>query len=105
MVDVGWNDHPSNCHFVADKFGRDLFALGHEDHFFGEQSLARKVHLRHVAVAAARGLFAALGDPLSARLQNARTIAVAAVVVTHKLRYPLDQWAIIPPGEEAHGFW
>ena len=80
MVDVGRNDHASGGNFVADELGRNLFALGDEDHLFGEQALARKVHLRHVGVAAARGLFAALGDPLGAGFQDTRTIAVAAIV-------------------------
>src|SRR5664279_1394475 len=95
MVDVGRDDHASGSHFVADEFGRNFFALGHEDHLFGEQALARKVHLRHVGVAAARGLFAAPGDPFGAGLQNARATAVAAVVVTHKVGEPLRTYRLL----------
>ena len=98
VVDVGRDDHASGGHFVADELGRNLLALGDEDHLFGEQAFARKVHLRHVGVASARGLFAALGDPLGARLQDTRTIAVAAIVVAHKFGItPPDLMVIIAP--------
>ncbi len=51
--------------FVADQFGRNLFALGDKAHFFGNDAFARKVHLRHVAVAVGAGLLRfALFNPL-----------------------------------------
>ena len=53
MVDVGRDDHAADSNFVANQLGRYLLALGDEEHLFGEQALARKVHLRHVAVAGA----------------------------------------------------
>ena len=83
MVDVGRNDHVADGDLVADQLGRDLLALGDEEHLFGEQALARKVHLRHVGVAGARGFFAALRDPLGARIGRGR--AVAAIGSTHNL--------------------
>ena len=72
MVDVGRDDHAPGGDFVADQLGRKLLALGDEEHLFGDQALARKVHLRHVAVAGARRLFAPLRDPLRARFGSAR---------------------------------
>ncbi len=83
MVDVGRDDHVAGSNFVADQLGRDLLALGDEEHLFGEQALAGKVHLRHVAVAGASGLFTAPGNPLGTRLQRGR--AVAAIGSTHNV--------------------
>ena len=68
MVDVGRDDHVPDGNLVADQFGRHPLALGDEEHLFGEQAFAGKMHLRHVGVAGAGGLFAALGDPFGARV-------------------------------------
>ncbi len=56
MVDVGGDDHAPARHFVAHQLRRELLALGHVEHLFRDQALARIVHLREVAVAGARRL-------------------------------------------------
>ena len=91
MVDVGRNDHAPGGNFVADKFGSDLLALGNEHHLFGEQALARKMHLRHIAVASAHSLVTTLGDPLRPRLRHASTVVLAAIGYIHDLQSPADK--------------
>ena len=51
MIDVRGNDHSPHRNLIADKARLDLFHLCHIGHLFGDQPLARKVHLAHVAVA------------------------------------------------------
>ena len=70
MVDVGRNDQLAFGNFGAHQLRRDLLALGHVQHLFGDQSFARKVHLGHVAVAAARRLFPPPRNPLLAQFRN-----------------------------------
>ena len=65
---------------VADELGRDLLALRDEGHLLGDEALAREVHLAHVRVAGARGLFLALYDPLGARLRDGVSIADGSAV-------------------------
>ncbi len=75
MVDVGGDDHAPARHFVAHQLRRELFALGHVEHLFRDQTLAGIVHLREVAVAVIR---LAAGDPLGA--QFGRAVAVARML-------------------------
>ena len=44
---VGRDDHASACHFGADKFGIEIFALGDEVHFLGDNALAGGFNLSH----------------------------------------------------------
>ena len=53
MIDVGGNDGAAARNFVAHQLWRELFAFGDVLHFFGDDALARVVHLREVARAAA----------------------------------------------------
>ena len=83
MVDVGGDDHASAGDFVADQLGRELFFVGDEGHFFGDDALARVVHLGEVA----GGVFRlAAGEPLCARLGDG--VAVAAVAIVEVMRTP-----------------
>ena len=52
MMDIGGNDGAAARHFVAHQLGREFFALGDVLHFFGDDALARVVHLRKIAHAA-----------------------------------------------------
>ena len=80
MVDVGRDNHAPGSDLIADELGRKLLALGDKEHLFGEQALARKVHLGHVAVAGPSGFFAALRNPFRARLGHAPAVILAAVI-------------------------
>ena len=48
MVNIGGNDRAAARHFAADEFGRKLFALRHVLHLFGDDALARVMHLRKI---------------------------------------------------------
>ena len=48
-------------------------------HLFGDQALAREVHLAHVGVAGTRGLFLALHDPLGTRGWDLVVVALMPV--------------------------
>ena len=72
MVDVGGDDHASAGNFVAHQFGRELFLVGDEGHFFGDDALARVVHLREVA---AFVFLLAARDPLGAWFGDVVTVA------------------------------
>jgi hypothetical protein len=63
VVLVAANDGPAAGHFTADQFGVDIFAGGAVQHFFRDDVLAGKVHLRVPLV-----LALALLDPLLADL-------------------------------------
>src|SRR5258708_1036942 len=76
MIDVGGNDHAAAGHFVAHKLGRQLLAVGNVTHLFGDDTLARIVHLREVAV---RVFLLTPGKPLGARAGDAVAVAVIAV--------------------------
>ena len=54
VVNVGGNDGASAGDFAADEFGLELFAAGNVFHFFGDDALARVVHLREVPNATIR---------------------------------------------------
>ena len=49
MMDVGGDDGAAARDFAADELRVDLFALGDKLHFLGDDALAARVHLRHVA--------------------------------------------------------
>ena len=63
MIDIGGDDHPAGGDFVADQFGRNLLAIGHVEHLFGDQAFAGEMHLRHVGIAGAGCLFLTTDDP------------------------------------------
>jgi hypothetical protein len=42
MIDVGRDDHVTGGNFVAHQLGRQLLALGDEEHLFGHQPLRAK---------------------------------------------------------------
>ena len=63
------------------KLRRQLLRLRHVRHLFGDQPFARKVHLAHVPVAGARGLFLPLHDPVRPRRRHLVSIAVRARAV------------------------
>ncbi len=67
MVDVCGNDQLSFGDLRAHQLRRNLLTLGHEQHLLRDLTLARKVHLGKVAVAAAHRFFAAPRDPLLAQ--------------------------------------
>ena len=48
-MDVRGNDHAPAGSFAADELGLEFFALGDVLHFFGDDPLARKMHLRDIA--------------------------------------------------------
>ncbi len=74
MIDVGGNNHAAARHFLAHQFSRDLFAVRHIAHFFGDHALAGVMHLRKVAIGV---LLLAAGEPLRARLRD--TVTVVAI--------------------------
>ncbi len=55
MADVGGDDHAAAGDFVADEFGRDVFAAGDVLHFTGDDAAAGVVHLRADCVVFAFG--------------------------------------------------
>jgi hypothetical protein len=70
VIDVRRNDQPSRRHLVAHQLQRQLLPLRHKRHLLGRKSLPRKMHLRHVRVAASCGLGLAPNKPVRAWLQN-----------------------------------
>ena len=52
VVDVSGNDGAAARNFAAHELGRNFFALGNVLHLFGDDALARKVHLREISWAA-----------------------------------------------------
>ena len=76
MVDVGGDDHAAAGDFVADQLGRELFLVGDEVHFFGDDALARVVHLGEVP----GGVFRlAAGEPVCARLGDGVAVIAGAI--------------------------
>ena len=62
MMDIGGNDGAAAGDFVANKFGREFFALRNIHHFLGDCALTREMHLREIfcARAVARNLRASV---------------------------------------------
>ena len=52
MMDVGGNDGAAARDFAAHKLRRQLLALGDVLHLFGDDALARKMHLRKIPYSA-----------------------------------------------------
>src|SRR5579864_6226442 len=77
VIDVGRDDQASAGNLVAHQLRRQFFALGNVDHFLCNQTLARVVHLREVAVPILRF---APDQPLGARFGH-RAVTVVAVRV------------------------
>ena len=61
MIDIGGDDGAAAGDFAAHQFGLDLFAPGDILHLFGDDALAREVHLRNITRAIGGG---ALRQPL-----------------------------------------
>src|SRR5437773_5693373 len=65
MMNVGGNDSAAAGYFAAHQFGLNFFALGHEEHLFGDDTFACQVHLRHIASTVSAGLIVfAFFDPI-----------------------------------------
>src|SRR5207248_7973338 len=47
-MNIGGNDGAAAGDFTAHEFGFDFFALGDEEHFFGDDAFAGQVHLRQI---------------------------------------------------------
>src|SRR5579859_4725003 len=80
MIDIGGDDHAATGDFIADKLGRELFFVGDEGHFFGNDALAGVVHLGEVAV---RVLLLAARNPVGARLRDGVGDAVRTIRGSH----------------------
>ena len=55
VMDIGGDDGAAARDFAADEFGLEFFAAGDVFHFFGDDAVARVVHLREVSCAAVCG--------------------------------------------------
>src|SRR5689334_795825 len=67
MVDIGRDDHAPASDFIADELSRRLLLEGDELHLFGDYAFAREMHLRHIAVAGARGVSLTVRNPFRTR--------------------------------------
>jgi hypothetical protein len=88
------NNHASAGNFVAHQFGRQLFLVGDERHFFGDDALAGVVHLRKLPVA-----FSFLRRASHSARGWGTLCSVAAVAVSFAItirgshdRQPLEIW-------------
>ena len=97
------------ANFGAHRLRRELLALGHVQHLFRYQALACKMHLRHVAVAAAGSLRAAPGNPLRPQLGDSGAgdalrrcrFPLSLPLAVIKQTSPLAESTIIRPGSRA----
>ncbi len=88
MIDVRRDDHRALRDLAPHQFGWNLLLLRDVGHLFRDKALARKVHLRHILVAGARGLGLALDDPLTA--PRGHLVPVAISIHTHS-QFPRRQ--------------
>ena len=87
MVDIRRDDHRPLSNLAPHQFCGNLLFLGHIGHLFRNQSLTRKVHLRHILVARSCRLGLALYDPFG----PARWYFVAIFILIQAHRSPLRQ--------------
>ena len=81
MVDVGGDDHAAAGDFVADEFGRELFFVGDEAHFFRD----RRPGGRSASARSCRWCFLFCGGPATRRGVGGRCILLPLLLLPFPL--------------------